>query len=55
MGIIASGLSGMLRRDDQAAAAVVRLTAAVEHIAGELFGRLNQAEQRLATLEAKLS
>ena len=69
MGIAASGLSGMLRRDDQAAAAVVRLTAAVEHIAGEvslmrsemredrteLFGRLNQAEQRLATLEAKLS
>ena len=68
MGIVASGLSGMLRRDDQAAA-VVRLTAAVEHIAGEvslmrsemredrteLFGRLNQAEQRLATLEAKLS
>ena len=69
MGIVASGLSGMLRRDDHAAAAVVRLTAAVEHIAGEvslmrsemredrteLFGRLNQAEQRLATLLAKLS
>ena len=46
----------------------MRLTAAVEHIAGEvslmrsemredrteLFGRLNQAEQRLATLEARL-
>lgn len=67
IGIIASGVSGMLRRDNDAASAVVRLTAAVEHIAGEvslmrsemredrteLFSRLGKIEQRVATLEAR--
>ena len=65
IGIVVSGLGGMLRRDN--APAVVRLTAAVEHIAGEvslmrgemredrteLFGRLGKIEQRVATLEAR--
>ena len=67
LGIAASGIGGMLRRDNDAAAAVVRLTAAVEHIAGEvslmrgemredrteLFGRIGQIEQRIAALEAQ--
>lgn len=67
IGITASGIGGMLRRDNDAASAVVRLTAAVEHIAGEvslmrgemredrteLFGRLGKIEQRVATLEAR--
>ena len=67
MGIVASGLSGMLRRDDQAAAAVIRLTSAVEHIATsletlhtdiketnrEMFTRLNQVENRVTKLEVK--
>lgn len=67
IGIAASGIGGMLRRDNDAASAVVRLTAAVEHIAGEvslmrgemredrteLFGRIGQIEQRIAALEAQ--
>ena len=67
IGIVASGVSGMLRRDTESANAVTRLTAAVEHIAGEvslmrsemredrteLFGRLGKIEQRVATLEAR--
>ena len=67
VGVTASGISGMMRRDNDAAAAVVRLTAAVEHIAGEvslmrsemredrteLFGRVGNIEQRLAALEAQ--
>ena len=67
LGIAASGIGGMLRRDNDAASAVVRLTAAVEHIAGEvslmrgemredrteLFGRLGKIEQRVAILEAR--
>jgi len=66
LGIAASGIGGMLRRDNDAASAVVRLTAAVEHIAGEvslmrgemredrteLFGRIGKIEQRIAALEA---
>jgi hypothetical protein len=67
VGVTASGIGGMLRRDNDAASAVVRLTAAVEHIAGEVslmrgemredrtevFGRLGKIEQRVATLEAR--
>ncbi|NBU76242.1 MAG: hypothetical protein EBS30_13665 [Planctomycetes bacterium] len=67
IGIAASGIGGMMRRDNDAASAVVRLTAAVEHIAGEvslmrgemredrteLFGRIGQIEQRIAALEAQ--
>jgi hypothetical protein len=63
----ASSVSGMLRRDDEAAKSVVRLTAAVEHIAGEvsllraeiksdrqeLYPRLNTLEQRVAVLESR--
>ena len=66
IGIAASGIGGMMRRDNDAASAVVRLTAAVEHIAGEvslmrgemredrteLFGRIGKIEQRIAALEA---
>ena len=67
MGIAASGVGSFVRRDTDAAIAVVRLTAAVEHIAEqvslmreeikedrqELYPRLNSMEQRLAHLEAK--
>ena len=68
MAIGASGVGSFLRRDDEASKAVVRLTAAVEHIAGEvsllraeikedakeLYPRLNGIEQRLAKLEARM-
>ena len=64
----ASGIGSFIRRDDEASKAVVRLTAAVEHIAGEvsllrteikddrqeLYPRLNAIEQRLAKLEGRL-
>ena len=64
----ASGIGNFIRRDDEASKAVVRLTAAVEHIAGEvsllrteikddrqeLYPRLNAIEQRLAKLEGRL-
>ena len=67
VGISASGLGGFLRRDNEAAMSVVRLTAAVEHIAGEvsllraeiksdrqeLYPRINGIEQRVAALEAR--
>lgn len=67
VGVTASGIGSLVRRDGDAAAAVVRLTAAVEHIAGEvslmrsemredrteLFGRVGNIEQRLAALEAQ--
>jgi hypothetical protein len=67
LGIGASSVGGFMRRDEEAGKAVVRLTAAVEHIAGEvsmlrqeikedrqeLYPRLNVIEQRLAKLEAK--
>ena len=63
----ASGIGAFIRRDDEAAKSVVRLTMAVEHIAGEvsllraeiksdrqeLFPRLNTLEQRLAVLESR--
>lgn len=64
----ASGVGSFVRRDDEASKAVIRLTAAVEHIADqvsllrneikedrqELYPRLNVIEQRLAKLEAKM-
>ena len=67
IGIVASGFSGFMRRDTEAAMSVVRLTAAVEHIAEqvslmreeikqdrqELFPRINQIEHRLTKLESK--
>ena len=63
----ASGVGSFIRRDDEAGKAVVRLTAAVEHIAGEvsllraeiksdrqeLYPRLNTLEQRVAVLESR--
>lgn len=63
----ASGIGSFVRKDDEASKAVIRLTAAVEHIAGEvsqlrleiredrqeLYPRLNGIEQRLAKLEAR--
>lgn len=68
VGIAASGVGTFMRRDDEAAKAVIRLTSAVEHIASEvsllraevkedrqeLYPRLNVIEQRLAVLEAKV-
>ena len=67
LGIIAGGVSGFLRKDRSEAIAVVRLTAAVEHIASEvslmreeirqdrqeLYPRINQIENRLTKLEAQ--
>lgn len=64
----ASGIGSFMRRDDEASKAVVRLTLAVEHIAGEvsllrqeikddrqeLYPRLNAIEQRLAKLEVRV-
>jgi hypothetical protein len=58
---------GFSKRNDEARDAVIRLTAAVEHIATQLevlhtdikedrretFSRLNGVEQRVATLEAR--
>lgn len=66
--IVVSGIGGFVRKDNEASISVVRLTAAVEHIAGEvsllrqeikedrqeLYPRINAIEQRLAALEAKL-
>lgn len=68
VGIGASGVGTFMRKDEEASKAVIRLTAAVEHIAGEvsllrqeikddrqeLFPRLNSIEQRLAVLETKV-
>jgi len=67
VGIAASGVGAFIKRDDEASKAVIRLTAAVEHIAGEvsllrqeikedrqeLFPRLNSIEQRLTKLEVR--
>lgn len=68
MGILSGGLGGMMRKDSEASMAVVRLTTAVEHIAGEvsllrteikedareLYPRLNNIEQRLSAIEARM-
>lgn len=65
--VAAMGAMGFSRRNDEAREAVIRLTAAVEHIATQLevmhtdiradrqetFKRLNGVEQRVATLEAR--
>jgi hypothetical protein len=65
--VAAMGAMGFSRRNEEAREAVIRLTAAVEHIATQLevmhadirtdrqetFKRLNGVEQRVATLEAR--
>jgi hypothetical protein len=65
--VAAMGAMGFSRRNDEARDAVIRLTAAVEHIATQLevlhtdikedrketFGRLNRVEQRVTVLETR--
>ena len=65
--VAAMGAAGATRRNGEARDAVVRLTAAVEHIATQLevlhadmkedrketFGRLSTVEQRVSKLEAR--
>jgi uncharacterized membrane protein len=65
--VAAAGLFGFSRRNEEASAAIVRLTSAVEHIASsleilhvdikttnrEMFTRLNQVENRVSKLEVK--
>ena len=65
--VAAIGAMGFSKRNDEARDAVIRLTAAVEHIATQLevmhtdiradrketFSRLNGVEQRVATLEGR--
>ena len=65
--VAAMGAAGASRRNEEARDAVVRLTAAVEHIAAQLevlhsdmkedrketFGRLSTVEQRVSKLEAR--
>lgn len=65
--VAAMGAAGASRRNEEARNAVVRLTAAVEHIATQLeqlhidmkedrketFGRLSTVEQRVSKLEAR--
>lgn len=60
------GVGGMSRRNAEDRMAVIKLTAAVEHVASrletlhvdvkanshELFARINEVEQRLAKVEA---
>ena len=64
--VAAMGAAGTSRRNEEARNAVIRLTAAVEHIATQLevlhadmkedrketFGRLSTVEQRVSRLEA---
>lgn len=65
--VVACGPFGFSRRNDEAAAAVIRLTSAVEHIATsletlhtdiketnrEMFTRLNQVENRVSKIEVR--
>jgi hypothetical protein len=65
--VAAMGAMGFTKRNDEARDAVIRLTAAVEHIATQLevlhidirsdrketFNRLNGVEQRVSKLEAR--
>jgi hypothetical protein len=65
--VAAMGAMGFTKRNDEARDAVIRLTAAVEHIATQLevlhgdiksdrketFARLSGVEQRVATLEGR--
>jgi len=67
MSIAAMGFFGYSRRNEEASAAIVRLTSAVEHIATsletlhidiketnrEMFQRLNQVENRVSKLEVR--
>ena len=65
--VAAMGIFGYSRRNEEASAAIVRLTSAVEHIATsletlhidiketnrEMFTRLNHVENRVTKLEVK--
>ena len=65
--VAASSVGNFMRKDSEVSAVVIRLTAAVEHIAGEvsmlrqeikedrqeLYPRLNALEQRLVKLETQ--
>ena len=65
--VAAMGIFGFSRRNEEASAAIVRLTSAVEHIANsleilhvdikqtnrEMFTRLNQVENRVSKLEVR--
>jgi hypothetical protein len=65
--VAAMGMFGFSRRNEEASAAIVRLTSAVEHIANsleilhvdikesnkEVFTRLNQVENRVTKLEVR--
>ncbi len=65
--VAAMGMFGFSRRNEEASAAIVRLTSAVEHIANsleilhvdikqtnrEMFQRLNHVENRVSKLEVK--
>ncbi len=67
MSIAAMGFFGYSRRNEEASAAIVRLTSGVEHIATsletlhidiketnrEMFQRLNQVENRVSKLEVR--
>tara|TARA_B100002052_G_scaffold85251_3_gene78314 strand:+ start:3885 stop:4127 length:243 start_codon:yes stop_codon:yes gene_type:complete len=67
IGIASTGAGALFNRNNRSSESVIRLTAAVEHIAGEvslmrtemredraeLFGRINRLEQRLAALEGR--
>ena len=67
MSIAAMGFFGYSRRNEEASAAIVRLTSAVENIAAslnilhvdikesnkEVFTRLNQVENRVSKLEVR--
>lgn len=64
--VAAMSWSGMVRKNSEGREAVIRLTSAVEHVAArlealhvdiksdrhEIYGRLNNVEQRLAKVEA---
>ena len=67
IGVVSMGAAGFTRRNTESREAVIRLTAAVESIAGkleelhqdlkadkkEIYGRLNSCEVRITSLESK--
>lgn len=67
IGVVSMGAAGFTRRNTESREAVIRLTAAVESIAGkleelhqdlkadkkEIYGRLNNCEVRITSLESK--
>ena len=67
VGIASTGAGALLNKNNKSSESVIRLTAAVEHIAGEvslmrtemredraeLFGRISHLEQRLAAIEGR--